>query len=656
MIDHLPEHLAERVRCLNEKGQPQKQGPVVVWLKSSFRVQENPAIDVGRHIAARFGLPLLIYHGLDERYPFASLRHHDMIMDAVVDMDDGCKRLNLRYVFHLARDGNRQPVMRSFAADASCIVTDMFPVPPWNQWVETIAKLAECPVVDVDCHCVIPMPLFGKSVDRPFKFRNATKRMRKRRIQSPWPKCELKTVPFEGPLPFEPIDIQSRVKDKMERFALLRTCKIDPTVHPVWKERGGEYASLSKWQRFLANGLNGYARRRNNAADHSGVSRLSHAFHYGFLSPMRVAREAAAVGTKSADKYLDELLIFREHAWHHIYSLTDPHSPSNLPSWALDSWRSTSEDPRTTLVHHHQLDRAKSPSDLWNLCQYSLIRHGELHNNLRMTWGKAFPLWTKDVETSMQLGQKMNDKYALDGRDPSSIVGVQWCHGLFDRPFFPHMPVMGVVRKRDLLTHSTRLDFGQYESHVNRSPTDKEGVYLVSGCGVLECLIASILHDHGLNVILLRPEEPEQHLDIDRPIQSKWIKEHFDSILDYLGTSSTQEFITHLASGIPVLSHGEVQLTIESPQAPPFLNMFGMTQRIECLVLLNDSCCPSPLQPILDFDQGSLSCILSPYESYQSEGINESEIHAAVWNVTEYLWGVNSKKQKPPVSFQTKLI
>ena len=48
------------------------------------------------------------------------------------------------------------------------------------------------------------------------------------------------------------------------------------------------------------------------------VIRLSSAFHYGFLSPMKVAREAAAVGTKAAEKYLDELLIFGEHVASHL--------------------------------------------------------------------------------------------------------------------------------------------------------------------------------------------------------------------------------------------------------------------------------------------------------------------------------------------------
>ena len=33
-----------------------------------------------------------------------------------------------------------------------------------------------------------------------------------------------------------------------------------------------------------------------------------------------------------------------------------------------------------------------------------------------MTWGKALPFWTADLEQSVAWGQHLNDKYALDGR------------------------------------------------------------------------------------------------------------------------------------------------------------------------------------------------------------------------------------------------
>ena len=71
MFDFLPEHLAERIRILDDKVNINGSGPVVVWLKSSHRFHENPAIDVGRTIANEMDLPLVIYHGIDERYPLS---------------------------------------------------------------------------------------------------------------------------------------------------------------------------------------------------------------------------------------------------------------------------------------------------------------------------------------------------------------------------------------------------------------------------------------------------------------------------------------------------------------------------------------------------------------------------------------------------------
>ena len=498
MLHSLPRHLADRSRHTNEKSSMENEGPVVVWLKSSLRVHENPALDVGRIIASQYDRPLLVYQGVDERYPWASLRHHNMLLDGAVDLHHGCEALGLRYVLHLARNGNRQSVMSFFAKTAGCIITDLFPLPPWSGWVKGVAGKAMCPLIEVDCHCVIPMTLYGKSVDRPFKFRNATKKLRRRLLGEAWKTVDVKTTPYIGELPFEPIDVVSDIENLTRRFDLLRECDIDPTVLPVWEERGGEMMGLSRWQSFMERGLRSYAKRRNNAADSSGVSRLSVAFHYGFVSPMMVAREAASVGTKSSEKYLDELLIFREHAWHHASSLTDPYDVTNLPEWASKSWEETADDPRPNIQDDQNLEFAKTPSQLWNLCQKSLLWHGELHNNLRMTWGKAFPSWTSCLEKSLELSQRLNDKYALDGRDPSSVAGVQWCHGLFDRPFHPSVPIMGTVRQRSIDAHSSRLDMEKYEAHIKRGVDGDSGIILVAGPGIILDMLADVLIDNGL--------------------------------------------------------------------------------------------------------------------------------------------------------------
>ena len=255
MLEGLPDHLHSRARAINNIHQPNGDGPVVVWLKSALRVHENPAIDTAILIADRYQKPLLIYQAIDERYPHASLRHHNMLLDGALDLHRGCQERGLRYVLHVARVNNRQSVVKSFSNSASCIITDLFPLPPWTQWVKNTAQSATCPVIEVDCHCVIPMTLFGKSVDRPFKFRDATKKMRKRLVQQSWPENDITVPKYDGELPFNPVDVEKQVAIIENRIKLLVDCSIDPTVFPIWRERGGEVVSLAKWQRFLDKNL-----------------------------------------------------------------------------------------------------------------------------------------------------------------------------------------------------------------------------------------------------------------------------------------------------------------------------------------------------------------------------------------------------------------
>ena len=649
MLDRLPDHLEERSQFVGTAIVPKEDGPVVVWLKSAHRFHENPALDVGKTIALAYDLPLLVYHGIDERYPHSSVRHHNTLLDAALDVARKCEENGIKHTLHVARDGHRPSVMKEFAKSASAIITDLFPLPPWSDWVKSIGKIAECPVVEVDCHCVIPMPLYGKSVDRPFKFRNATKKMRKARIQNAWPKVNGKAKMYEGALPFTPIDVERDIANLDLRLELIKKCKIDPSVMPVWSQKGGEIAAMSRWQAFLDNGLNGYARRRNNAADPNGVSRLSSAFHYGFLSPMKVAREAAAVGTKSADKYLDELLIFREHAWHHIYSCSDPYSVSNLPTWALQSWQSTQDDTRLVLAKH-KLEFSDSPNTLWNDCQTSLLSHGELHNNLRMTWGKAFPLWTKSLEESVEFAQKLNDKYALDGRDPSSVVGVQWCHGLFDRPFNPSIPIMGLVRKRDLETHYSRLDSQKYSEHVNRGNTTSDNLYIVCGNGLQEAYLARVLQDNGCDVILASNNSKYTEETISKLSMKElpsWVKERFDSILMDSNSGEVDALITSLTSKLTKIFTTDSQIY----DFGDVKSMIAESEKINRIKLIQlDS---SGNLIATDFTEDSKIEI-----NQRKDNLKQifGHMKALSWELLGLIWRDNSDFEHQKYSIQSKLV
>ena len=67
-----------------------------------------------------------------------------------------------------------------------------------------------------------------------------------------------------------------------------------------------------------------------------------------------------------------------------------------------------------------ELENAKTYDDLWNAAQTQLRTDGIIHNYLRMLWGKRVIEWTEDAETAFKYLLDLNDKWALDGRDPNS--------------------------------------------------------------------------------------------------------------------------------------------------------------------------------------------------------------------------------------------
>ena len=255
---------------------------------------------------------MLVYHALSDRYPFASDRHHRFILEGARDVQRRFVDRGIAYAFHLERPGRKGPHLRTLAEKAALVVTEEMPVQPLRSWTEGLARSVSTPVWSVDTACVVPMRLVGKAHDRAFAYRKATEALRRERISRDWP-AVASAGPFAPELPFEPLDLQSA-----NLGDLIAGCEIDHTVAPVPHTPGGETAGYERWNRFCAEGLTRYAARRNDPlAD--GVSRMSAYLHYGHVSPLRLAREAAARGGKGAEKYLDELLIWRELAYTYCF-------------------------------------------------------------------------------------------------------------------------------------------------------------------------------------------------------------------------------------------------------------------------------------------------------------------------------------------------
>ena len=103
-------------------------------------------------------------------------------------------------------------------------------------------------------------------------------------------------------------------------------------------------------------------------------------------------------------------------------------------------------DPRPELYALDELEAAATHDDLWNAAQMELIRFGKIHPYMRMVWAKKLLEWSITPKEALARAIYLNDKYALDGRDPNGYANIAWCiFRKHDRPF-AERPIFGKVR------------------------------------------------------------------------------------------------------------------------------------------------------------------------------------------------------------------
>ena len=494
LLSRLPPHLSERVRPLS--GGDCDGAFVLYWLRTAQRAHDNPALDAALAAGDVLGRPVFVYQGLSERYPFASDRHHTFILEGARDLHPALRERGVGAAFHLERPGHRGPHLRTLATRAALVVTEDLPVPPLTAWTARLRDAVPTPVWAVDTACVLPMLRVPPGIDRAFAFRERTAAERARRVDAGWTDHPVARPGFvPAGLPFAPLDL-----DTADIPSLVATCEIDHTVAPVPHTRGGTAAGQSRWAAFRdGGGLDAYARTRG-APHRGGGSRMSAYLHHGMVSPHQLARDARDHGGEGAARWSDELLVWRElaHAW--CSEQADLHTLAVLPGWARATLQRHASDPRPTQFDDETLGRGVTGDALWDACQRSLVVHGELHNSVRMTWGKQLVAWSASPEQARARLVDLNHRWALDGRDPCSYAGLYGCLGLFDRPFRPGRPVLGELRPRDTAGHAKRIALPAYRTHVRRPLRDPMPRVAVVGAGIAGLTAARTLRDHGVPV------------------------------------------------------------------------------------------------------------------------------------------------------------
>lgn len=432
---------------------------VLYWMIAQRRLGHNFALQRAAELARDLDKPLLVLEALRCGYRWASDRIHRFILDGMAERE-GTPGY---WPYVEPAPGAGKGLLAALARDASAVVTDDFPCFFLPRMVRAAGPQLGVTLEAVDGNGVLPLRLSERTWPSAYAFR--------RFMQKNITAC-LVQEPQAQPLELARAAEESLLDDKLLRRwprTLLARVKlaelpIDHSVLPTL--RGGSTPAAARLERFVHSGLGRYADDRNEI-ENDPSSGLSPYLHFGHIgthqvlgslaglegwTPARLAQRATGKRagfwgmSEGAEAFLDQIVTWRELGYHFCAREERYDRFESLPLWAQNTLTEHASDKRKTLYNLAEFDSASTHDPLWNAAQRQLRRDGIMHNYLRMLWGKKILEWTASPQEALNIMIEMNNRYALDGRDPNSYSGIFWCLGRFDRPWGPRRPVFGSVR------------------------------------------------------------------------------------------------------------------------------------------------------------------------------------------------------------------
>ncbi len=445
MIDPL------RIRSLNDAPVRPDREWVLYWMVSSRRIGFNPALERAAAHARALKRPLLVLDAVECDYPWANARFHACAIGSLWDLAARFQSAGIaHYPYVEPEPGAARGLLAALAAQACVVVTDDSPAFFFPRSRAAAARRLDVALEAVDGVGLLPVRAAPRGFLRAVDFR--------RHLASALP-THLGRFPLADslsePLPRAP----SLPAAVTARWPLARPgdplpAVVDRSVAPVaWKP--GETAAIRDLRSFVAR-LDDYTEDRRHP-DREGTSRLSPALHWGHLSVHAIWAEIAdrcgvdvVAGWEGLPEphrnFLDELVTWRELTHNTAAFLPNYDAYDSLPWWALESSAKHAGDPRPYLYEVEDLETASTHDPVWNAAQRQLVAEGRIHNYLRMVWGKKVLEWSPSPEEGFRTLLHLNNRYAIDGRDPNSVGGIAWVFGRYDRPWGPERPIFGLIR------------------------------------------------------------------------------------------------------------------------------------------------------------------------------------------------------------------
>ncbi len=479
-----------RIRISQVNAQhPRADGDYVLyWMTAFRRTGWNFSLQRAVEWSTELRKPLIVLEALRCDYPWASDRLHQFVLEG---MAANLKTLHgspvCYYPFLEREKGQGKGLLPALAERACVVIADEYPCYFLPRMLDAAAGKIRVLMEKIDSNGLLPL----RATDRVFKTAHSFRRF----LQSVLPE-HLEQLPEPDPLAGSSIpgikDIPPTIAQKWppvpakalrggERF--LKEFPIDHSVS-IAPFRGGHEAAETRLNHFVRSQLSQYHEKRNHP-DEDGGSGLSPYLHFGHISTHQVISRVLdeeewtpdrlgpkAQGQRSgwwgmsegAESFLDELITWREIGFNHCFFREDYDMFQSLPEWAQTELMNHARDARPYLYSSEQLESAATHDALWNAAQTQLVREGRIHNYLRMLWGKKILQWTDTPEKALTLMIHLNNKYALDGRDPNSYTGILWVLGKYDRPWGPVRPVFGRIRYMSSRNTLKKLKVEEYLS------------------------------------------------------------------------------------------------------------------------------------------------------------------------------------------------
>lgn len=476
-----------RVRVLGDLPLRPDGSHVLYWMVGFRRPRWNFALQHAAARASELGKPLLIFEALRLGYPWASDRFHQFILDGMRANASHFADKNVAYFPYVeSTPGAGRGLLSALAKDACLIVSDDYPTFFVPKMQEAAAARIDLRFELVDSNGLFPIRGTQKVFSRAFDFR--------RHLQRELPK-HLGSFPLADPLEgLSSLSAETRTTlcslaaetwrpapDEVLDGRTLGSLPIDHAVSAV-DLVGGFATGEQRMDAFLSDAIERYAERRSHP-DEDAASGLSPWLHFGQLSAHQVFDELAknegwssedlsekTSGSRdgwwgmgaNAESFLDELVTWREVGFNMCAHRPDYDQYESLPDWARKTLDEHKNDPRPYTYSLEQLESSETHDPIWNAAQTELRETGRLQNYLRMLWGKKILEWSPHPRDALAAMIELNNKYALDGRDPNSYSGIFWVLGRYDRAWGPERPIFGKIRYMSSENTKRKLRMGDY--------------------------------------------------------------------------------------------------------------------------------------------------------------------------------------------------